>query len=90
MATRFEVASYVESDGEEKVLSAKPEQHFNDLGLKVTVWNVKTDKGAWWVVEGERVPMNLYPPSRRILLFVRRGIFVSHGPHGATSDSRGA
>jgi hypothetical protein len=49
MATRFEVASYVESDGEEKVSSAKPEQHFNDLGLKVTVWNVKTDKGAWWV-----------------------------------------
>lgn len=61
MATRFEVASYVESDGEEKVSSAKPEQHFNDLGPKVTVWNVKTDKGAWWVVEGEGVPMNLYP-----------------------------
>jgi hypothetical protein len=61
MATRFEVASYVERDGEEKVASAKPEQHFNDLGPKVTVWNVKTDKGAWWVVEGEGVPMNLYP-----------------------------
>jgi hypothetical protein len=61
MATRFEVASYVESDGEEKVLSAKAEQHFNDLGPKVTVWNVKTDKGTWWVVEGEGVPMNLYP-----------------------------
>jgi len=61
MATRFEVTSYVESDGEEKVLSAKAEQHFNDLGPKVTVWNVKTDKGAWWVVEGEGVPMNLYP-----------------------------
>ncbi|MCJ7685647.1 MAG: hypothetical protein MUO68_15305 [Desulfobacteraceae bacterium] len=45
MATRFEVASYVESDGEEKASSAKPEQHFNDLGPKVTVWNVKTDKG---------------------------------------------
>jgi hypothetical protein len=61
MATRFEVASYVESDGDEKVSSAKPEQDFNDLGPKVTVWNVKTDKGAWWVVEGEGVPMNLYP-----------------------------
>jgi hypothetical protein len=48
MATRFEVASYVERDGEERVASAKPEQHFNDLGPKVTVWNVKTDKGAWW------------------------------------------
>jgi DNA-directed RNA polymerase subunit M/transcription elongation factor TFIIS len=61
MATRFEVASYVESDREEKVSSAKPEQSFNDLGPKVMVWNVKTDKGAWWVVEGEGVPMNLYP-----------------------------
>jgi hypothetical protein len=61
MATRFEIASYVESDGEEKVSSAKPEQHFNDLGPKVTVWNVKTDKGAWWVVEGDGIPMNLYP-----------------------------
>lgn len=61
MATRFEVASYVERDGQEKIASAKPEQRFNDLGPKVTVWNVKTDKGAWWVVEGEGVPMNLYP-----------------------------
>ncbi len=61
MATRFEIAAYIERDGEEKVSSAKPEQHFSDLGPKVTVWNVKTDKGAWWVVEGEGVPMNLYP-----------------------------
>jgi hypothetical protein len=63
MATHFEVASYIESHGEEHVASAKPEQHFNDLGPKVTVWNVKTDKSAWWVVEGEGVPMNLYPQS---------------------------
>ena len=63
MATRFEVTSYVERDGEERVSSAKPEQDFNDLGPKVTVWNVKTDKGAWWVVEGEGVPMNLYHQS---------------------------
>jgi hypothetical protein len=61
MATRFEIASYVEREGDEKVASAKPEEHFNDLGPTVTVWNVKTDKGAWWVVEGEGVPMNLYP-----------------------------
>lgn len=27
-----------------------------------TVWNAKTDTdGAWWVVEGDTVPMNLYP-----------------------------
>jgi hypothetical protein len=51
----------MESEGREKVLSAKPEHSFDDLGPKVTVWNVKTDQGAWWVVEGEGVPMNLYP-----------------------------
>lgn len=59
-----DVAKYVElqSQNKCKVLSAKPEQDFDDLGIKVTVWNVKTDNdGAWWVVEGDAVPMNLYP-----------------------------
>jgi len=60
LTTRFDVKRYVEEDGQEKVLSVKPEQTFRDLGPKVTVWNVKTEKGAWWVVEGEGVPMNLY------------------------------
>ena len=59
-----DVAKYVEwqSQHECKVVSAKPEQHFDDLGVAVTVWNVKTDTdGAWWVVEGDSIPMNLYP-----------------------------
>ncbi|MDD4753429.1 MAG: hypothetical protein PHT78_09325 [Desulfitobacteriaceae bacterium] len=59
-----EVAQYVEwqSQNKCKVLSAKPEHAFNDLGTEVRVWNVKTDSdGAWWVVEGDSVPMNLYP-----------------------------
>ena len=52
------------SRGKCNVLSAKPEQHFNDLGVDVCVWNVKTDAdGDWWVVEGDSVPMNLYPQS---------------------------
>ena len=62
--TYEDVAKYVEwqSQNKCKVISAKPEQHFNDLGVDVTVWNVKTDTdGAWWVVEGDTVPMNLYP-----------------------------
>lgn len=61
--TSEDVAKYVElqSQNKCKVLSAKPEQDFDDLGIKVTVWNVKTDNdGAWWVVEGDAVPMNLY------------------------------
>lgn len=59
-----DVKKYVEwqSQGKCNVLSAKPEQHFDDLGVDVCVWNVKTDTdGDWWVVEGDSVPMNLYP-----------------------------
>jgi len=59
-----DVSKYVEwqSQNKCKVVSAKPEHTFNDLGTEVRVWNVKTDSdGAWWVVEGASVPMNLYP-----------------------------
>jgi len=62
--TYEEIIDYVEwqSQYKCKVISAKPECTFNDLGIEVNVWNVKTDKdGAWWVVEGDAVPMNLYP-----------------------------
>lgn len=62
--TYEDVILYVEnqSQGKCKVLSAKTEHTFEDLGYKVNVWNVKTDvDGSWWVVEGEKVPMNLYP-----------------------------
>lgn len=58
-----DVKNYVEwqSQGKCTVLSAKTEQHFDDLGVDVYVWNVKTDTdGDWWVVEGDTVPMNLY------------------------------
>lgn len=64
--TYEEIAEYVEnqSQGKCKVLSAKPEHTFEDLGFRVNVWNVKTDvDGAWWVVEGEQIPMNLYSQS---------------------------
>lgn len=58
-----EVIEYVESQYAEKckVLSAKIENEFDDLGVKVNVWNVKTDENEnWWVVEGDEIPMNLY------------------------------
>lgn len=43
-------------------MSAKLEHTFNDLGIEVRVWNVKTDvEGMWWVIEENEVPMNLYP-----------------------------
>lgn len=63
MRTHEEIAEYVEwqSQYKCKVLSAKTEQTFEDLGVNVRVWNVKTDTdGAWWVVEGDQVAMNLY------------------------------
>ncbi len=67
MKRTFEdVTKYVELESQNKckVLSAKPEYKFNDLGMKVCVWNVKTDNdGDWWVVEGDEVPMNLYSQS---------------------------
>lgn len=61
-----DVKKYVEwqSQNKCKVLSAKPEHQFKDLGEEVSVWNVKMDTdGDWWVVEGNTVPMNLYPQS---------------------------
>ena len=59
-----DIKKYVEwqSQNKCKVVSAKPEHTFNDLGTEVRVWNVKTDvEGFWWVVEGDVVAMNLYP-----------------------------
>lgn len=64
--TYEDVKKYVEWQNQNKckVLSAKPEHEFNDLGMEVSVWSVKTDiDGDWWVVEGDNVPMNLYPQS---------------------------
>lgn len=59
-----DITEYVEWQSQHKckVVSAKPEHDFNDLGNEITVWNVKTDNdGDWWVVEGKTSPMNLYP-----------------------------
>lgn len=43
-----------------KIVNIKCEETFKDLGVNVNVWNVKTSRGAYWVVEGETAPMNLY------------------------------
>ncbi len=69
MATRTqeEVQEYVEWQCQNncKVINSKSEQTFTDLGFEVTVWNVKTDSdGSWWVVEGDGLPMNLYPQDK--------------------------
>ena len=51
--TYDDVVNYVEnqSNGKCKVVSAKPEHSFDDLGINVNVWNVKTEvDGDWCVV----------------------------------------
>jgi hypothetical protein len=43
-----------------EIVNIKCEETFTDLGVIVNVWNVKTENEAFWVVEGEQTPMNLY------------------------------
>ncbi|TSJ46647.1 hypothetical protein [Fluviicola chungangensis] len=42
------------------IVNIKCEETFSDLGYEINVWNVKTVNEAYWVVEGENAPMNLY------------------------------
>jgi hypothetical protein len=43
-----------------KIINIKCEETFSDLDNEINVWNVKTVKEAFWVVEGDTAPMNLY------------------------------
>ena len=47
-------------DDIDEIINIKCEETFNDLGTEVNVWNVKTKSQAYWVVEGDSAPMNLY------------------------------
>jgi hypothetical protein len=58
--TEKQITSYLKRYGVKKIKYMQVEQTFQDLGAEVNVWNVKTENSAWWVVEGENVPMNLY------------------------------
>src|SRR5438105_920092 len=59
--TENHIKEYLESFKISGIDSIKCESTFQDLGFEVNVWNVKTKKdGAWWVIEGENAPMNLY------------------------------
>ncbi|HEY5588495.1 MAG TPA: hypothetical protein VIK86_06010, partial [Candidatus Paceibacterota bacterium] len=50
-----------------EIINIKCENTFNDLGTDVNVWNVKTNNEAYWVVEGEVAPMNLYTQNANYL-----------------------
>lgn len=55
------IKQYLKSQGISKVIYIQPEQTFEYVDNEIIVWNVKTNKGAWWVVEGDNTAMNLYP-----------------------------
>ena len=58
--TEKQITSYLKRYDVEKIKYMQVEQTFQDLGGEVNVWNVKAENSAWWVVEGENAPMNLY------------------------------
>lgn len=56
-----QIREYLKSYDTSKIKYMQVENTFNDLGVEIHVWNIKTDKEAWWIVDGETAPMNLYP-----------------------------
>jgi len=58
--TEKRIKEYLKTFKVTNILSIKCEETFTDLGEEVNVWNVKTKKEAFWIVEGENAPMNLY------------------------------
>jgi hypothetical protein len=61
IATEKQIREYFKKYKDIKqIVNIKCEHTFTDLGDVVNVWNVKTEDSAYWVVEGEETPMNLY------------------------------
>lgn len=58
--TEQRITSYLKGNDLDGIKYMQVEQTFHDLGSEIHVWNVKTDKSSWWVVEGDGAPMNLY------------------------------
>lgn len=55
-----QITAYLKKYDVEKIKYMQVEQTFQDMGIKVNVWNVKAEDSSWWIVEGENTPMNLY------------------------------
>ncbi len=58
--TEKRITSYLKSNDVTNIKYMQVEQTYGDFGSEINVWNVKTEGGNWWVVEGEGAPMNLY------------------------------
>jgi len=65
--TEKHIKEYLEKYDKDEIINIKCEITFNDLGSEVNVWNVKTKSEAYWVVEGEEAPMNLYTQNANYL-----------------------
>ncbi|MBB2146823.1 hypothetical protein GM921_15070 [Pedobacter sp. LMG 31464] len=59
--TEKRIKRYMKENKINKVLNIQLESTYDLHDVTVHIWNVKTNKGAWWIAEGYRVPMNLYP-----------------------------
>lgn len=60
IAAEKQITSYLLSNDVKNIKYMQVEQTYDDLGVEINVWNVKSGDGNWWVVEGEGAPMNLY------------------------------
>lgn len=65
--TETHIKKYLAKYDENEIISIKCEITFDDLGTEVNVWNVKTKSEAYWVIEGEETPMNLYTQNANYL-----------------------
>jgi hypothetical protein len=65
--TEKHIKEYLAKYDKNEIINIKCEITFNDLGSDVNVWNVKTKGEAYWVVEGEEAPMNLYTQNANYL-----------------------
>lgn len=55
-----QITDYLSQKGINEIKNMQVEETFQEFDIEVHVWNVKTKQGAWWVVESEYLPMNLY------------------------------
>lgn len=65
--TEQHIKEYLAKYDKDEILNIKCEITFIDLGSEVNVWNVKTKGEAYWIVEGEEAPMNLYTQNANYL-----------------------
>lgn len=54
------ITDYLSRNGIDEIKYMQAEKTFHEFDIETHVWNVKTDQGAWWVVESEYLPIMMY------------------------------